>query len=144
MTPEEQAKLQKLANEVGDDAALLKQVIAHYKAGGFKAVAQDVPAIVIEARKDYAALSDALPVVKAGYKTTEFWLVVLVMLGNGIYFGVTGKTLPFDLNATLASMVGIYTVVRGLMKKPAAPAAPAEVAPVALPTAGPQAVKVSM
>ena len=133
LSPEEQARLKILANETGDDLPLIKEIIKDYKEGGFKkAFSENSAALVREAQEDFAAVTGALPVIKAGWKTTEFWLIMLVILGNGIYTAATGgKVLPFDLNATVAGLIGIYAVVRALVKKtpPLPPLPPAPPAP---------------
>jgi len=124
INPEDQNKLQLLAKELGDDLPLMKKIIADYKAGGIKNLAQDLPGIVQEVQEDIGAITAAVPAIKAGYKTTEFWLVLAVLLGNAGYLSFTGKVLPFDLNATLAALVSLYTLVRAAAKKPTAPAPP--------------------
>ena len=123
MDAKDQAAIQALADLAPEDVALAKKLVADFKAGGVKKIAaEDLAAVVAEAQKNYTAVLTALPAVKAGYKTTEFWMVAGVLLGNAIYTGATSKVLPLDLNATLTALVAIYTVVRGLVKKSPAPA----------------------
>ncbi|HWN97389.1 MAG TPA: hypothetical protein VNT99_20325 [Methylomirabilota bacterium] len=130
MDTNEQAKLQSLASELGDDVAVIKEFMADYKRAGLKAaLAENSADLIREAQEDFAAVTSALPVIKAGWKTTEFWLIAAVILANAAYFAATEKVLPFDLNAVFASLVGVYAIVRGFMKKPAVVVAPV-VAPV--------------
>lgn len=118
MNDQEQKQVTNLAQELGDDVNLVKQMIADYKAGGIKQViANDSAALVREAQEDYAAIRQAMPALKAGYKTTEFWLIAGVIAGNVLYTSITGKVLPLDVNAIGAAMVTVYTVVRGAIKK---------------------------
>jgi len=66
--------------------------------------------------QDYADVKAALPTIKAGYKTTEFWVTV-VGVGIDSYFTATGKVPPIDGIAVAGAIIAVYTVVRGLIKK---------------------------
>jgi hypothetical protein len=72
--------------------------------------------VVTEIEKDWTDISAAIPSIKSGYKTTEFWLIVGLGLGNGIYAAIAGKALPFDLNAVLGAVIVVYTAARALTK----------------------------
>ncbi len=61
--------------------------------------------------------SEAIPAIKAGYKTTEFWLVVLFGAANAFVFLKTGKTLPLDFNATFGGVLSAYAGFRTMAKK---------------------------
>jgi hypothetical protein len=115
---------QTLIADLADDVTLGKQLVAAYKTGGKSAVLALLPNIASEAEKEFADVEAALPEIKAGYKTTEFWLMVALFAGNAVYLKLSGHALPLDVNATLATLTGIYTVVRGVMKSqtPATPA----------------------
>lgn len=123
MDSKDAAVLKALGEELGDDAELIKKAFADYKAGGLKALSADLGDIVREVEEDFTAITAALPAIKAGYKTSEFWLILAVPLINTGYFAATGKVLPLDLNIVFATLVGLYTLVRGIIKKPTPPAA---------------------
>lgn len=117
---------QKLVNELLDDKAVVEAAIAAYKKDGVKGLAAVLPQVATEVQEDIAAAQAALPEIKAGYKTTEFWLTVSVVAANGVYALLTGKPLPVETNVILGVVTTVYTIVRGLLKKPAAtPTAPA-------------------
>jgi len=108
-----------LAQDAIDAANLGKQVVTAWKSGGPAAASALLSQVISAGEKDYADLTAALPSIKAGYKTTEFWLTVGVMLLNGGYALVSGKTLPVDANVVLGAVVVIYTAARALVKKTA-------------------------
>jgi len=55
------------------------------------------------------------PPIKPGYKTTEFWVVILAALAAGLE-GLTG-ILPAQTATIVAAIVaGLYAVSRGLTK----------------------------
>ena len=120
MTPEEQAQLQTAINELGNDAPLVKNLIIAIKAKDRTAIAAMIPQLTTEARKDYEAVMPIIGIVKAGFKTSEFWLVTGVLVANVLYTTLSGKTLPLDVNATISGLVAVYTLIRGAIKKPTA------------------------
>jgi hypothetical protein len=119
----ENQNTQTLISEIADDVTLGKKLVAAYKTGGKSAVLALLPEVVAEGQQDIAAVEAALPEIKVGYKTTEFWLMVALFAGNAVYLQMTGRALPLDVNVTLAALTGIYTVIRGLIKSKSAPAA---------------------
>jgi hypothetical protein len=102
-----------VAQDLVDDAALVHAIVAAVKKSGAPGLAPLAPGLIADVKA-------ALPAVKAGYKTTEFWLTGGVVLGNGLYTLFTGHVLPIDLNVVLGGLVAIYTTARALVKKPAA------------------------
>ncbi len=105
-----------LAADLQRDIELGKQVVAAYKTGGKQAVIAMLPDVVTEVRKDIADVQAAMPTIKAGYKTTEFWLVAALFAANAVYVGLTKKTLPIDVNAIIATAVAIYSGFRHVQK----------------------------
>lgn len=95
---------------------LVKQVVADIKAGGLASALKDLPAVTAEAEALYADVKAALPAIKAGYKTTEFWLVV-AFAGTIAGFAAAGRPMPVDVDAILGAVIAVYTVVRALIKK---------------------------
>ncbi len=120
------ASVQTVAQDVVDAAVLGKKVLAAYKSGGASAATALLGDVVTAVEKDYADVKAALPSIKAGYKTTEFWLVVGVFVGNGLYTAFSGKALPIQVNAIVAGVTAIYIAARALTKSsPAAASTPA-------------------
>ncbi len=105
-------------NELADDAPLAREVFAALKQSGLKGLGPLLPRILAEAKEDFDALRAAAPVIKAGYRTTEFWLTFGVLTLNAVVFTLTGRALPLDVNATVGVLVAIYTLVRGAIKRP--------------------------
>lgn len=91
-------------------------LIAVYKATGVSGVAALLPALEPEVMQDYQDVKAALPTIKAGYKTTEFWIVVATCTGLGILTAM-GKVPAVDGATIIGALTGIYAVVRGLIKK---------------------------
>lgn len=111
------------ASDVVTAAVLGKDVVAAYKTGGMSAVSALLARAVAEVEKDYTDISKALPSIKAGFKTSEFWLIVGATLGNGLYLAFTGKALPIDLNIVLGAVIAVYTAARAMTKSTATTAA---------------------
>ena len=132
---------QNLINDIADDVTLGKTLVAAYKTGGKAALLALLPDVISAGEKDVADVEAALPEIKAGFKTTEFWLMVALFGGNAVYLKLTGKALPLDLNATLATLTAIYTVVRGFVKTNPPAAAPSTSAAPATVTPAPAATK---
>lgn len=111
-----------VAQDAVDLAVLGKKVLVAYRTGGASAASALLGDVVSAIEKDYSDVKAALPSIKAGYKTTEFWLVVGVAVGNGLYTTITGKTLPIDLNIVLSGLVAVYAAARSLTKSSTASA----------------------
>jgi len=119
MNTPDQTTLQNALNEVADDAPLVREIVAALKQSGLKGLTPLLPRIAAEAREDFEAVPPALALAKASYKTTEFWLTTGVLLSNAVFLACAGKPLPLDVNATVAGLVAVYTLVRGALKKDA-------------------------
>ncbi len=117
-TPE----MQKLGADVGLTVDEAKEVIAAYKAGGLKAVAGLSGKITSVLKQDYDDVVAALPQIKSGYKTTEFWLGV-VAICVPLVAALLGHPLPAETVLPVAAVASIYMFVRALAKKPTPPAA---------------------
>ena len=115
-----QAQIQSATQPIIDDAVQaaheVNAMLAAYKAGGLGAVAKLLPALAPEVEKDYTDIKTALPDVKVGYKTSEFWIVLGVELFVGVYTYM-GKVPPVDGATVMGAVVGVYAVVRSLLKK---------------------------
>jgi hypothetical protein len=115
----ETSEINKAVSEIADDVVLARQVAAAIKAKDLATLTKLAPEVARELGEDFAAVKAALPEIKAGYKTTEFWLTLGVLALNGGWFALKGEALPFDVNAVLSALVGVYAIVRGLTKKAA-------------------------
>jgi hypothetical protein len=117
--PETIDVIKPLADDAVQAEKEITALIAAYKSNGASGVAALLPALAPEIKKDWADIQAALPTIKAGYKTTEFWIVCAVC-GVIAVMGVMGKVPAVDATQLIAALSGVYAVVRGLMKKPIA------------------------
>lgn len=120
----QQQQIEQLTKDVGDIGTLIKQLAADRAKGGTAALAKDIPQVMAEGQKVFADVKAALPTIKAGYKTTEFWLVAgagLVIVGADL----AGHPLSVTTDSLLGALTGVYAVVRGFTKAGAAASAPA-------------------
>jgi len=129
-TPQEaQAALTPVMQDIADTMKLVKQVITDIKAqGATKAIAADSPQMLAAATRGYADGKTAWPTIKAGYKTTEFWLVAGLLLANATLLAF-GKTIPVSMDAVIGSVISVYAVIRSLVKGSATPDATPTAAP---------------
>jgi len=114
------ADLKPLANDLQADVALVVQVVKAMKSQGAVAgITANASPIIAAVQQDVKDVEAALPAVKAGYKTTEFWMIAAFLGGNAIYVALTGKTLPIDFDAVTGTLIAIYTAFRNQAKKTA-------------------------
>lgn len=115
-----QAQIQAATQPIVDDAIQTEKeiasLVAAYKAHGVSGISALLPALYTTAQKDFKDVEVALPVVKEGWKTTEFWIVVGVILIEG-YFTITGKETPFQTSEVLTVIGSAYALARGQAKK---------------------------
>ena len=116
MNDTDKAVLQTAENEIADDVKLVVEAVKLIRAKDKAGLVALAPKIFTEVKEDIAAIKPAIPVIKAGYKTTEFWLISVLFAANAYVFQTTGKVLPFDINATFASLLAVYTPVRTAFK----------------------------
>jgi hypothetical protein len=102
-----------------DAAALGKAVVDAIKAQGVQGAVALAPRIVTAVEKDVADVTAALPTIKAGYKTSEFWVVVGALVLVGVVPYITGKPAPFDATTVIGALAAVYSVVRGFTKSSA-------------------------
>lgn len=111
--------LKPLASDLVADAALVIKAVKAYKVGGKTALLDLLPEATSLIHREIADVQAALPAIKAGYKTTEFWLSLAVpaIIGG---LELAGHPLPISADAAMAAVVMVYTTIRGMAKKPAA------------------------
>jgi hypothetical protein len=95
---------------------LVKAAVAAEKAGGLGALSGQLPAAIAEGQKLVTDVQAALPEIKAGYKTTEFWIGAGVVALIGLS-SLLGRPLSVETDAVLAAVSTIYIVARSLIKK---------------------------
>src|SRR5690242_12034093 len=79
MTDTEKQQVQTLVNDAASEIELGKQAIAAIKAakaGDKSQLIALIPKVAEDVKRDIADVRAALPVIKAGWKTSEFWLIV--------------------------------------------------------------------
>lgn len=118
--PTASPELQALAGAIGHDVQDLRTAIAAYKSGGKAALLASLPNLVSDVQSTFSAVKTAIPQIKAGYKTTEFWLALGFLLTNTVYMIITGHSFPIDVTVPIAGVIAVYTFVRALAKKPTA------------------------
>ena len=114
------AQIQQVVSPLTSDIVTTEQhvasVIAAYKAGGAsKAVTAAMP-LIADVEQDYKDVAVALPVIKAGFSTSECKIV----LGTGLLIAgcaIAGHPLPDAVIAGLASLAAAYTAARTIAKK---------------------------
>lgn len=105
--------LQPIVDDISLTEQMGKRVLAAYSSGGKTAVAALFPEAAAVIQKDISDAAATLPVIKAGWKTSEFWLTASTLLGVGI-FAYTSKS-PVDgdtLAGICASVTAIYAGLR--------------------------------
>lgn len=118
MTDQDKALITQLMNDSSATVPDVKDLIAAIKAKNRDQLLAVAPKILADAKREYSDVVSALPVIKTGYQTTEFWVVV----GSGVVVAVcqlTGHPLNFDVAGAMAGLAGIYVAIRGMVKKPA-------------------------
>jgi len=108
--------LKPLAEDIQHAVSVAVAAVKAYKTEGAGAIAKQAPQIVAEVEKDYEDAAKAAPAIKSGVKTTEFWLIAGFLVGNAAYVGLTGKTLPVDVDAVLGTVLSIYAALRHVAK----------------------------
>lgn len=114
------AQVQSVVTPLTSDIVTTEQhvasVIAAFKAGGVsKAVTAAMP-LVADVEQGYKDVIAAIPVVKAGFSTSECKIV----LGTGLLIAgsaISGHPLPDAVIAGLASLAAAYTAARTIAKK---------------------------
>lgn len=124
MTPQDQSTVQSVVQDAIDDTKLGAALLSAWKTKGKDGLIALLPDTIAAAKKDIADVQAFIPLVKAGYKTSEFWLFVLSPAVNALVFWRTGQALPFNLNALWLSGATVYAVVRMVVKGKAATVAP--------------------
>lgn len=119
LTPEQiQTALQPFLADLAKGVPVVEKVIADVKSGGVAGALKDLPAVEEEAQAIFTDVKAALPTIKAGIATTEFWVVAGV-LGSIVGLSAAGHPLPINTDAVIGVVAGIYTAARSLVKKTA-------------------------
>jgi hypothetical protein len=113
VTPEQ---IKPVIDDVQADIALGLALVKAYKANGVSGATAQAPAVIAAVEKTEEDASAALPVIKAGYKTSEFWLVAILLAFNAVYTTVAGKALPLNVNILSGALVSVYAGLRTVAK----------------------------
>lgn len=124
MNETDQTKLQTLGRELADDIELGRRIVAAYRTGGKVAALALLPEVIREAQEDFTAASDAAPIIKSGWRTTEFWLVAVFIVANLGFTAWRGVAIPTEVNAAIGAVLAAYVAVRGVVKAKAASTTP--------------------
>lgn len=116
ISDEEKKVIENAVREAGEDYVAISNAVKAYKKDGAKGLIKELPGVLEELKDDKEIVAALVPIAKAGYKTTEFWLVVGVLVLNGLYPLFTGKALPIDANVAMSSLVAVYSVARSFIK----------------------------
>jgi hypothetical protein len=112
--------------DIVKDIAFARQIVAAIKSGGVQAAASLIPDAVAAVDRTVKDVEAALPEIKAGYKTSEFWVTIGSMALVLGYETIAGKELSTNATVLVGAVVTIYTAARTLFKaKAPAPAASA-------------------
>jgi hypothetical protein len=117
MEPTTNQSIRPLADDLVADAAFTIRAIKAYKLGGKDALIALLPEAETLIHREIDDVKAALPAIKSGWKTSEFWLTAGVALAIGIP-ALLNHPLPIQADAALALATTVYTVIRGLVKKP--------------------------
>jgi len=103
------AVLSQLLNDGIASITTIKAVLSEYE--GKKLSTADILGVVDVVKKDVQDATAALPVLKAGYKTSELW----VLVGTGLWIALGHPST--DHATILGSLAGLYATIRAYMKK---------------------------
>ena len=120
VAPTQPSDLKPLADDVQHAVAIAVAAVKAYKTEGAAGIVKQAPQIIAEVEKEFTDVKAAAPAIKAGVKTTEFWLIAAFLVGNAVYVGITGKVLPVDTDAVLGTVLAIYASLRHVAKTNAA------------------------
>lgn len=109
-------KIQAVVNDAVATEQLAVAVAKAIKTQGVLGVAAMAPRIASTIEKDIADVQAALPVIKAGYTTTEFWLSLAGLVFVTIWPLVTKSPMPLDVTVVVGAIISVYTAIRGLVK----------------------------
>jgi hypothetical protein len=107
--------LAQVSAQVQADADLVKQAAALAQAKDWVKLGELALKNRSTIEKQVEQVSTLVPLVKAGWKTSEFWLVT-AYLGINIYCMLKGQPLPFADDTTLGGVIAAYTGGRHLIK----------------------------
>lgn len=116
MNTQDQSTLNTLASEVSDDIVLGKRLVAAYRKEGRNGLLKLLPDVIHEAQEDFAAITAAAPVIKSGWRTSEFWAVLCFALVNAVLYAWKGVALPTGVLVSITTLIGAYMVLRAALK----------------------------
>lgn len=112
---------QTLSHVVGDAIKLEQEGKALYeahKAGGWPATISLAASLRPELEQDIEDVEAVIPIVKSGYQTTEFWLVIGYAIVN-VLCAKYNIIIPQTDDVTIGALVAAYISGRALIKNKA-------------------------
>lgn len=109
-------EIQALEQDALDTASEIMAVYKAYKSGGLKGVIGESGNIRTAVTKDIVDTKAALPVIKDGLKTSEFWLSSAACAAL-LLMTYKGFTIPPAISATIGGVVSLYAMFRTGAKK---------------------------
>jgi len=118
-------KVAAVVNDAISDVSIAKALIAAIKANGVAGAVAQAPAVIAAVEQDIADVTAAIPVIKAGYQTTEFWfgLLACALIASLAKFTSLPASSMVAVSSAIAALAAVYTVVRGMAKSTPAPVA---------------------
>ncbi len=115
--PNDQDALKQLAEDAAQAAKDFAAIKAAHDAGGTAAVAALVPGLIADVKKDIADVTADLPLIKAGWRTSEFWLMVGVLVFQYVLYPIATKnSLPWYDHVAMDTLASIYAGSRHIQK----------------------------
>lgn len=88
-----------------------------HDAGNTAAIATLIPKLISDAKKDATDGVESFPLIKAGAKTSEFWLMVGVLLVQYVAYPLAlHKNLPWYDTTAMDTLVALYAGSRHIQK----------------------------
>ncbi len=104
-----------VVTDIANDVTIALKLLNDYKTKGKSALIEDAPQVIQSVKQTVTDVEAALPTIKAGYKTTEFWLIIL-FFGWNAYVVATGKPLPIVDDITVGTLITTYMSFRHIQK----------------------------
>lgn len=104
-----------ITTEIQTDIELSKKALALLKAKDYAGLLALGEANFGTIEKQVGEVSTLIPVIKSGWKTSEFWLII-VFVGINAYCILKGVALPMTDDISIAGLIATYSVNRQMTK----------------------------
>jgi uncharacterized membrane protein YesL len=99
------------AQELQEDVNLIKDFWKTYKREGAKGLARSIPDLWEQRKHDKSLVKEINKANENFFKRPEFVLIFIFMLFNFCYLSVTSEFASAHLNAPIAVVLSVYTLV---------------------------------